>query len=136
MRSARPIALVTGASRGLGFALAGPAGVARDNGVKNAAVLVTDVPAASGPVQSVGGAFYKNAGVTLDVVPVPPGTADMTPQVQAALNINALFIIGADLTPPRTSERPIWVCPPKIALANSGFSNMYSSNNCASSCVG
>lgn len=70
---------------GLGFALAGPAGVARDNGVKNAAVLVADVPAASGPVQSVGGVFYKNAGVTLDVVPVPLGTADMTPQVQAAL---------------------------------------------------
>ena len=65
--------------------IAGPAGVARAKGIKRAAVVVIDVPAASGPVKAIGGVFYKNAGVTLDVVTVPPGTADMTPEIQAEL---------------------------------------------------
>lgn len=69
----------------LASVIAGPAGVARSNGIKHAAVVVIDVPAASGPVTAIGSVFYKNAGVDLDVVTVPPGTADMTPQIQAAL---------------------------------------------------
>jgi branched-chain amino acid transport system substrate-binding protein len=76
--------------------IAGPAGIARAKGIKHAAVIVIDVPAASGPVKALGGAFYKNAGVALDVVTVPPGTADMTPQVQAELakNPGQFAIIG------------------------------------------
>lgn len=65
--------------------IAGPAGIARSKGLQRAAVVVIDVPAASGPVKALGPSIYKNAGVTLDVVPVPPGTADMTPQIQAEL---------------------------------------------------
>jgi branched-chain amino acid transport system substrate-binding protein len=69
--------------------IAGPAGVAKENGVKKAAVLVTDVPAASGPVNQVGPVFYRNAGVELTVVTVPPDAADMTPQVQSAIQQGA-----------------------------------------------
>jgi branched-chain amino acid transport system substrate-binding protein len=65
--------------------IAGPAGIARSKGIKHAAVVVIDVPAASGPVKALGPAIYKNAGVSLDVVTVPPGTADMTPQIEAEL---------------------------------------------------
>jgi branched-chain amino acid transport system substrate-binding protein len=70
----------------LASVIAGPAGVAEAKGIKHAAVVVIDVPAASGPVKAIGGAFYKNAGVSLDVVTVPPGTADMTPEIQAELS--------------------------------------------------
>ena len=59
-----------------------------ESGAKRAAVLVTDVPAASGPVKTLGTVFYKNAGATLDVVTIPLGTADMTPQVQSELSKN------------------------------------------------
>jgi branched-chain amino acid transport system substrate-binding protein len=69
----------------LSSVIAAPAGVARSKGVKKAAVVVIDVPAASGPVKAIGPVFYKNAGVDVDVVTVPPGTADMTPQIQAEL---------------------------------------------------
>jgi branched-chain amino acid transport system substrate-binding protein len=70
---------------GLGVILAGPAGLARDAGVKKAAILVLDLPAASGPVKAAAPLFYKNANVTPDIIPVPVGAADMTPQVQAAI---------------------------------------------------
>jgi len=73
-------------TNGLGSAIVGASGIARDNGVKKAAILVIDVPAASGPLKAAAPLFYKNAGVTPDVIPVPPGTADMTPQVQAGIS--------------------------------------------------
>ncbi|HZP29109.1 MAG TPA: ABC transporter substrate-binding protein [Acidimicrobiia bacterium] len=73
-------------TNGIGSALAGPAGVARDAGVKKVGILVTDVPAASGPVKAAAPLFYKNANVTPDVIVVPPGEADMTPQVQAGVS--------------------------------------------------
>ena len=80
----------------LASVIAAPAGVARSKGIKHAAVVVIDVPAASGPVKAIGSAFYKNAGVDVDIVPVPPGTADMTPQIQAELakNPGQFAVIG------------------------------------------
>jgi branched-chain amino acid transport system substrate-binding protein len=73
-------------TNGIGSALAGPAGIARDAGVKKVGILVTDVPAASGPVKAAAPLFYKNANVTADVIVVPVGQADMTPQVQAGIS--------------------------------------------------
>lgn len=61
-----------------------PAAYARANKLKSAAVFVIDVPAASGPAKTLEPAFFGNAGGTADVIAVPPGTADMTPQVQTA----------------------------------------------------
>jgi len=64
---------------------AGPAKIGQLDGAKKAADITIDVPAASGPAKALDPAFYKNAGLTVDVVAIPPGTADMTPQIQAEL---------------------------------------------------
>jgi branched-chain amino acid transport system substrate-binding protein len=80
----------------LSSVIAAPAGVAQAKGIKKAAIVVIDVPAASGPVKAIGPAFYKNAGIDADVVAIPPGTADMTPQIQAELakNPGQFAVIG------------------------------------------
>ncbi len=84
-------------TNGLGSAIAGPAGIARDNNVKKAGILVIDVPAASGPLKAAAPLFYKNADVTPDVIAVPTGTADMTPQIQAGIsNGDGQFAIVGD----------------------------------------
>jgi branched-chain amino acid transport system substrate-binding protein len=76
-------------TNGLTAAFAGPAKIGQLAGAKHGAVFVIDVPAASGPAKTLDPAIFKNAGInTVDVVPVPPGTADMTPQVQAELGKN------------------------------------------------
>lgn len=84
-------------ANGLG-ALAGPPALLHQAGGKRAAVVEIDVPEAIGPVQQLGGGFYKDAGATMNAVPIPPGTADMTPQIQAALgkNPDQISIIGND----------------------------------------
>lgn len=61
-----------------------PAADAAKQGVKKAAMVVIAVPAAEGPARTVGTALYANAGVKLDVAAMPPGTADMTPQIVRA----------------------------------------------------
>jgi branched-chain amino acid transport system substrate-binding protein len=71
---------------GLGYGLAGPAKLAAQAGDKRAAIVVTDVPAAAGAVKAAAPMFYGNVGVKVDVVPIPPGTADMSPQIQAELS--------------------------------------------------
>ena len=85
-RARRPAGHVFVLTNGIGTALAGPAGIAADAGVKKAGILVTDVPAASGPVRQAAPIFYKNAGVTADVIVIPVGQADMTPQIQAGIS--------------------------------------------------
>jgi branched-chain amino acid transport system substrate-binding protein len=72
------------------------AAFAKEKGDKKAAVLVIDVPAASGPAKQLAPAFFKNAGSAAEVIAVPPGTADMTPQIQAAAakGVDLIHIIG------------------------------------------
>jgi branched-chain amino acid transport system substrate-binding protein len=84
-------------TNGLG-AIGGPPAMLQQAGDKRGAVVVTDVPAASGPVKQIGPGFYKNAGATLDVVAIAPGVADMTPSLQAELSKNPsqVSIIGND----------------------------------------
>jgi branched-chain amino acid transport system substrate-binding protein len=63
-----------------------PAAVARDKKYTKAAIIVIDVPGASGPAKTLGVKALANAGVpNADVVAIAPGTADMGPQIQAAL---------------------------------------------------
>lgn len=61
-----------------------PAAQAKADGVKKADLVVIGVPAAEGPARQIGALLYGNAGVGLNVTAVPPGTADMTPQIAAA----------------------------------------------------
>ena len=83
---AGPAASVFVLTNSIATAIAGPAGVAADAGIKKAGILVIDVPSASGAAKQVAPIFYKNAGVTPDIIVVPPGQADMTPQVQAGIS--------------------------------------------------
>jgi branched-chain amino acid transport system substrate-binding protein len=87
-------------TNGLVAAFAGPAKIGQLAGAKRGAVFVIDVPAAVGPTKALDPPIFKNAGInTLDVVPVPPGTADMTPQVQAELGKNPDIVqVEGDVT--------------------------------------
>jgi branched-chain amino acid transport system substrate-binding protein len=78
-------------SNGLAADFAGPAQVAKNDGAKRAAELVINVPGAAAPAQQLDPIIFKNAGVPVDVVPIPPGTPDMTPQEQAEISKGANF---------------------------------------------
>ncbi len=69
---------------------------AKQHGIKKVAFVVENVPAAIQGAQELGGIVYKAAGVSLDVVPVNPGTADISPQLQSAVSsgANAVGVIG------------------------------------------
>ncbi|MFD6453373.1 MULTISPECIES: ABC transporter substrate-binding protein [unclassified Nocardia] len=62
-----------------------PAAYAKQNGYKKIAVLTVDSPVAVEPLTKLGPLAFGNAGAQADVVAIPLGTADMTPQIQAAL---------------------------------------------------
>ena len=83
---AGPPASVFVLTNSIATAIVGPAGIAADAGIKQAGILVIDVPSASGAAKQAAPLFYKNAGVTPDIIVVPPGQADMTPQVQAGIS--------------------------------------------------
>jgi branched-chain amino acid transport system substrate-binding protein len=59
-----------------------PISVAEDAGETKVTVVVIDVPAALSIYDRVAPAAYEEAGIDLEVVPVPPSTADMTPQME------------------------------------------------------
>jgi branched-chain amino acid transport system substrate-binding protein len=79
--------------------LAAPVHLAAESHIKRVAELIIDVPAAVGPIESLGGPLFKAAGITVDFITVPPGTPDMTPQVQSGLaRQDELFTIIGDPT--------------------------------------
>ncbi len=69
---------------------------AKQHGITKVAFVVENVPAAIQGVQALGAIVYKAAGVGLDVVPVNPGTADISPQLQSAVSsgADAVGVIG------------------------------------------
>jgi branched-chain amino acid transport system substrate-binding protein len=72
---------------------------AKHNGYKKVALVVANVPAVVEGATAIGGLVFKAAGVGFQVVPVDPGTADMTPQLQAAVNGGASAIgVAGDVT--------------------------------------
>jgi branched-chain amino acid transport system substrate-binding protein len=76
-----------------------PAAYAKQQGYRRATMLVIDVPGASGPAQQIGSLLFGNAGVAYNVVPIAPGTADMTPQIQANQGKNPqMFAMLGDAT--------------------------------------
>ena len=76
-----------------------PAAVAADAGLTHVAVVTIDVPAATDALNALVPIFYPNAGIQGNVVTVPPGTPDMTPQIQTAISNGAeMFGIIGDET--------------------------------------
>ena len=65
---------------------------AKAHGYSKFAMLVSNVPAAIQGAELLGGLVFKNAGVAYKVIPVKPGTADVTPQLQAAVSWGAKAI--------------------------------------------
>jgi branched-chain amino acid transport system substrate-binding protein len=59
---------------------------AKQEGYKKVAFLVENVPAAIQGAEALGGLVYKAAGVGFQVIPVNPGTADFSPQLQSAVS--------------------------------------------------
>jgi branched-chain amino acid transport system substrate-binding protein len=98
--------------------LAGPAKLAADAGAERAAIVVIDVPAASGVIEEAAPLFFDNAGVEVDVVTVPPDTADFTPNLAAAMSDGAgQFHIVGD---------PAFCSKALDGLANAGFDGQIS----------
>ena len=62
---------------------------AKAHGYSKFAMLVSNVPAAIQGAQLLGSLVFKNAGVGFKVIPVNPGTADVTPQLEAAVSWGA-----------------------------------------------
>ena len=72
---------------------------AKAHGYSKFAMLVSNVPAAIQGAQVFGSLVFKNAGVGYKVIPVNPGTADVTPQLQAAASWGAKAIgLTGDVT--------------------------------------
>ena len=69
------------------------------HGTTSFAMLVENVPAAIQGAQIFGSLVFKNEGISFKVIPVAPGTADMTPQLQSAVNGGAKAVgITGDVT--------------------------------------
>jgi branched-chain amino acid transport system substrate-binding protein len=64
--------------------LAAYAGHARDNDIAKFTIMATDGPGVIDALSGLGNLVFNAAGVEFEITPVPVGTADMTPQLQAA----------------------------------------------------
>jgi len=78
--------------------IAAPAKLANDKNIDKVGFILIDVPAATGPINAIATPIYDKAGVGLDITPISPSVADMTPQVQQAISGGAgLFTVtGTD----------------------------------------
>ncbi|MDV6264925.1 ABC transporter substrate-binding protein [Rhodococcoides yunnanense] len=61
----------------------GPAAWAQEEGMKRVDQVVIAVPAAQGAAK-IGETLFKNAGLQVNTTSIPPGTADMSPQIASA----------------------------------------------------
>ncbi|HKE73149.1 MAG TPA: ABC transporter substrate-binding protein [Acidimicrobiales bacterium] len=75
-----------------------PIDVAKEHHLKKVTAVVIDVPAATGFYKTIGKEMFADAGIDLDVVPIPPGQADMAPQMTqiASGGPTVVHIIGND----------------------------------------
>jgi branched-chain amino acid transport system substrate-binding protein len=80
-------------------ALGGYAEWAKNHGVKKLVMLATNGPGVIAGINAFGAPVFKKEGVGFSATPVPAGTADMTPQLQAAVSsgADAIGVVG-DLT--------------------------------------
>jgi branched-chain amino acid transport system substrate-binding protein len=90
-------------------ALTAPIAIAKAQNITKMAVVVIDQPEAITAAKSAITPFFTKAGITLDVIPAPASTADLSPQIQQAIaNGDKAFL---DIAVPRSL----------IAIKQSGF---------------
>lgn len=75
-----------------------PVSVAKEKGAKKVAFVVIDVPEARQALDSLAPTIFDKAGLEFDVIPIAPGTADMTSQMQEVVDSGAevVHITGND----------------------------------------
>jgi branched-chain amino acid transport system substrate-binding protein len=72
---------------------------ASDEGFGKLAMIVIDVPSATQAAEQLGGMVFGNAGVEFEVITAAPGTPDLTPQLQSAVDGGADAIgVTGDVT--------------------------------------
>jgi branched-chain amino acid transport system substrate-binding protein len=72
---------------------------ASDEGFEKFAMIVIDVPSATQAAEQLGGIVFGNAGVEFEVISAAPGTPDLTPQLQSAVDGGADAIgVTGDVT--------------------------------------
>lgn len=78
--------------------IAAPGLIAQKQGIKKVGFIIIDVPAATGPISAIAKPIYAKLGVDLQIIPISPSVADMTPQLQQAISGGAgLFsVTGTD----------------------------------------
>ena len=79
---------VFGLMNGMASIFGAPAYVAKQNNVKSAAIVTIDVPAAVAGTAQLGKLTFGNAGAKAEVVTIPPGSPDPSPQIAAAAEAN------------------------------------------------
>ncbi|MET7769448.1 ABC transporter substrate-binding protein [Nocardia sp. NPDC005366] len=69
---------------------------ASGKGYKKVTAFVIDSGAATPTARAVGGPAFSAAGIDLQVVPIPPGTPDATPQVSSGISgdVGAVAVVG------------------------------------------
>lgn len=81
-----PVFTLSNPVAGLGFA---PAALAKQLGVTKSAMVVIDVPAASGPVSALTPIAFESTGAgAVDIVPISPTAPDHGPAIQVELQNN------------------------------------------------
>lgn len=75
-----------------------PISVAESEGTDKVAFVIIDVPQARQGIETLGPTILGPAGIEYDVIPIAPGTADMTSQMQEVANSGAgvVHITGND----------------------------------------
>lgn len=75
-----------------------PLGVAQDADADKMTTIIIDVPGAAETLEGYAGPAFEDAGIDLEFLRVPPGTADMTAQLAplASDGTDAAFVIGND----------------------------------------
>lgn len=76
-----------------------PAGVAKKAKAKKVSAVIIDVPAATDIYKGTGEQYFEDLELDFELVPVPAGTADMTPQMQRVVSANrdgVVMVVGND----------------------------------------
>ncbi|MET7772549.1 ABC transporter substrate-binding protein [Nocardia sp. NPDC005366] len=80
LTSANVFSLMNGISAIFGT----PAALAKEGGIDKAAMVTVDIPGLTAVANQLGKLPFANVGAQLEIVPIPPGTPDVTSQISAA----------------------------------------------------
>ncbi|MCW2530123.1 MAG: hypothetical protein JWM76_4983 [Pseudonocardiales bacterium] len=76
--------------------LGGIAEYSKEQGFKRVAVMGMNIPAVIQSLNTLGKLVFTKAGVDMQIVPVSPGSADLTPQIQTVIDgkADAMLVFG------------------------------------------